>query len=78
MAKLLTRYNHIMNIADINLDALPQRATLMDWSRHLRASYQTLQKYHKLGAFKGKRQMDRSIIVEKAEILKWLGIKPTR
>jgi hypothetical protein len=65
-----------MNIANIDPDSMRKAATLMDWSRYLKASYQTIQKYYKLGAFKGKRQMDRSIIVEKSEIIRWLGIKP--
>ena len=62
-------------IALINPDDLPEAATLMDWSRVLRASYATIHKYQKLGVLKGRRQFDRSIIVDRSEILRWLRIK---
>jgi predicted site-specific integrase-resolvase len=58
----------------MNPDKFPNAATLMDWSRILKVSYATICKYQKLGVLKGKRQVDRSIIVPKTEIMKWLGI----
>ena len=64
-----------MKIANIKVDNLPEAATLADWSRALQCSYVTIHRYYKLGAFKGRRQVDRSIIVQKADILKWLRIK---
>jgi hypothetical protein len=64
-----------MNIAKINPDRLPETGTLTDWSHALRCSYVTIHKYHKLGVLKGRRQVDRSILVDKAEILKWLRIR---
>ena len=52
----------------------PKAATLQNWSRILCVSYNTIHKYHKLGAFKGQLQVDRSIIVPKTEIMKWLRL----
>jgi predicted site-specific integrase-resolvase len=64
-----------MDIANRKPETWPKAATLQKWSRILDVSYSTIHKYHKLGAFEGKRQVDRSIIVPKKDIIKWLEME---
>ena len=63
-----------MDIANLNPETFPKAATLQKWSRILDVSYSTIHKYYKRGILRGERKVDRSIIVPKSEIIRWLGI----